>query len=130
MLIKNLLVLKRSLIHSATVLYTISIAILSLVHLTELPKLNTGFDDKIAHFIFYSGLCLFWFMSLYVLKVKSSLLIASLFSFVFGGVIEVLQGVLSIYRTMDVYDLLANCLGVVTMAIVISLKKEVIVKKL
>ena len=122
--------LKHTLIHSATVLYTISIAVLSLVHLTEMPEFNTGFDDKIAHFILYSGLCLFWFMSLYVLKAKSSLLIASLLSIVFGGVIEVLQGVVSIYRTADVYDLLANCLGTLTMALIIFTKKEVIVKKL
>ena len=117
-------------IHSVTVIYTIAIAVLSLAHLTELPELNTGFDDKIAHFILYAGLCLFWFMSLYVLKTKSSLLIASLLSIVFGAVIEVLQGVVSIYRTADIFDLVANCLGVLIMALIIYTKKEVIVKKL
>jgi VanZ family protein len=123
-------VLKNTLIHSVTVIYTIAIAVLSLAHLTELPELNTGFDDKIAHFILYAGLCLFWFMSLYVLKTKSSLLIASLLSIVFGAVIEVLQGVVSIYRTADIFDLVANCLGVLIMALIIYTKKEVIVKKL
>ena len=122
--------LKNTLIHSVTVIYTIAIAVLSLAHLTELPELNTGFDDKIAHFILYAGLCLFWFMSLYVLKTKSSLLIASLLSIVFGGVIEVLQGVVSIYRTTDIFDFVANCLGVLTIALVIYTKKEVIIKKL
>ena len=122
--------LKNTLIHSVTVIYTIAIAVLSLAHLTELPELNTGFDDKIAHFILYAGLCLFWFMSLYVLKTKSSLLIASLLSIVFGAVIEVLQGVVSIYRTADIFDLVANCLGVLIMALIIYTKKEVIVKKL
>ena len=66
--------LKNTLIHSVTVIYTIAIAVLSLAHLTELPELNTGVDDKIVHFVLYAGLCLFWFMSLYVLKTKSSLL--------------------------------------------------------
>ena len=122
--------LKNTLIHSVTVIYTIAIAVLSLAHLTELPELNTGVDDKIAHFILYAGLCLFWFMSLYVLKAKSSLLIASLLSIVFGGVIEVLQGVVSIYRTTDIFDFVANCLGVLTIALVIYTKKEVIIKKL
>ena len=122
--------LKHILIHSATIVYTFSIGVLSLAHLTEVPKLNTGFDDKIAHFVFYAGLCLFWFMSLYVLKKKSSLLLACLLSIVFGAVIEILQGVVSEYRTMDVFDFLANCLGVFIMAIVINVKKEVIVKKL
>jgi len=123
-------VLKNTLIHSATVIYTTSIGILSLAHLTELPEFNTGFDDKIAHFILYAGLCLFWFMSFHVLKTKSSLLIASLLSIVFGGVIEILQGVLSIYRTTDIFDFVANCLGILTMALIIYTKKEVIIKKL
>ena len=122
--------LKNTLIHSVTLIYTISISVLSLAHLTELPELNTGFDDKIAHFILYAGLCLFWFMSFHVLKTKSSLLIASLLSIVFGGVIEILQGVLSIYRTTDIFDFVANCLGILTMALIIYTKKEVIIKKL
>ena len=122
--------LKNALIHSSTAIYTTTIGVLSLAHLTEVPKLNTGFDDKIAHFILYAGLCLLWFMSLYVLKQKSSLLLASLLSIVFGAVIEILQGVVTIYRTTDVFDLVANCLGILTMAFIIYIKKEVIVKKL
>ena len=122
--------LKKTLIHSATVIYTSTIGVLSLVRLTELPKLNTGFDDKIAHFVLYAGLCLFWFMSFYILKNKSSLLLACLLSIVFGAVIEILQGVVSIYRTTDVFDLVANCLGIFTMTLIIYTKKEVIVKNL
>ena len=76
------------------------------------------------------GLCLFWFMSFHILKSKSSLLLASLLSIVFGAVIEILQGVVSIYRTADVFDLVANCLGILTMALIIHTKKEVIIKKL
>lgn len=117
-------------IHSATLLYTISIGILSLAHLKEVPELNTGFDDKIAHFVLYAGFCLFWFMSFHVLKSKSSLLLAALLSIVFGAVIEILQGAVSIHRTTDVFDLVANCLGIFTMALIIYSKKEVIVKKL
>ena len=122
--------LKNVLIYSVTIVYTISIGVLSLAHLTKVPELNTGFDDKIAHFVLYAGLCLFWFMSFHILKSKSSLLLASLFSIVFGAVIEILQGVVSIYRTADVFDLEANCLGILTMALIIHTKKEVIIKKL
>ncbi len=122
--------LKNVLIYSVTIVYTISIGVLSLAHLTKVPELNTGFDDKIAHFVLYAGLCLFWFMSFHILKSKSSLLLASLLSIVFGAVIEILQGVVSIYRTADVFDLVANCLGILTMALIIHTKKEVIIKKL
>jgi VanZ family protein len=123
-------VLKNVLIYSVTIVYTISIGVLSLAHLTKVPELNTGFDDKIAHFVLYAGLCLFWFMSFHILKSKSSLLLASLLSIVFGAVIEILQGVVSIYRTADVFDIVANCLGILTMALIIHTKKEVIIKKL
>lgn len=121
---------KNILIHSSSVGYTISLGILSLVNLTDVPKLNTGYDDKIAHFVLYAGLCLFWFMSLHTLKSKSSLVLASLLSIGFGLIIEILQGIVSIHRTTEVFDLVANCLGVLTMAFIINAKKQVIVKKL
>ena len=121
---------KNILIHSISVGYTISLGILSLVNLTDVPKLNTGYDDKIAHFVLYAGLCLFWFMSLHTLKSKSSLVLASLLSIGFGLIIEILQGIVSIHRTTEVFDLVANCLGVLTMVFIINAKKEVIVKKL
>ena len=129
-LIKRLLVLKKVLIHSVTAFYTLSIGVLSLVRITHVPKLNTGFDDKIAHFIMYAGLCLFWFLSLQTLKKKSSLLIASLLSIGFGTVIEILQSIVSIYRNTELLDIVANCLGVLTMVLIIYVNKEVIVKKL
>lgn len=111
-------------------LYTISIGVLSLVHLKEVPELNTGFDDKIAHFVLHAGLCLFLFMSFHLLKLKSSLLLACIISIVYGAVIEILQGIVSSYRTPEIFDLAANCLGVFVMALIINTKKEVIVKKL
>jgi VanZ family protein len=123
-------VLKNILIHSVNLFYTLSIGLLSLVHISEVPKLNTGFDDKIVHFILYAGLCFTWFISLHTLKKKSSLLLACVISIVFGTVIEFFQGVAFINRTADVFDLLANCLGIFTMAFFIFTKKEAIVKKL
>ena len=117
-------------IHGISVFYTLSIGVLSLVRLTDLPKLNTGYDDKIAHFLIYAFLCLTWFLSLYIFKIKSSLLLASLASIMFGAIIEVLQGQLSAYRVTEALDLLANTLGVLVMAVIIHVKKEVIIKKL
>ncbi len=129
-LIKRLLVLKNILIHSATVVYTTSIGVLSLVRLTVVPKLNTGFDDKIAHFLMYAILCFLLFLSLETLKNKSSLLVATLLAVGFGTVIEILQSIVSSYRTTEVLDIAANCIGALTMAFIIHTKKEVIVKKL
>jgi VanZ family protein len=123
-------VLKAILIHSTTIIYTISTGVLSLIRLTNVPKLNTGFDDKIAHFLMYSLLGFLWFISLETLKKKSSLGIAVILAIGFGTVIEILQSLVSSYRTTEILDIVANCLGVITMAFIVHIKKEDIVKKL
>jgi len=128
--IKRLLVLKNTLIHSINLFYTLTIGVLSLVHLNDVPKLNTGFDDKIVHFILYAGLCLTWFLSLHILKNKSSLFFACLVSILFGIIIEYLQSIVTNYRSTELFDILANCLGIFTMAIIIHANKDLIVKKL
>ncbi len=122
--------LKAILIHSTTIIYTISIGVLSLIRLTNVPKLNTGFDDKIAHFLMYALLGFLWFISLEALKKKSSLGIAVILAIGFGTVIEILQSLVSSYRTTEILDIVANCLGVITMAFIVHIKKEDIVKKL
>ena len=122
--------LKKNFIYAFSIFYTIALTILSLIPLKDLPNLNTGFDDKIGHFLFYAIFCMTWFLSFHSLKIKRSLFAATAFSILFGLIIELLQGEVSYYRTTDVYDFLANTLGTLTMATLIQLKKEVIIKKL
>jgi VanZ family protein len=123
-------VLKKNFIYALSIFYTIALTILSLIPLKDLPNLNTGFDDKIGHFLFYAIFCMTWFLSFHSLKIKRSLFAATAFSILFGLIIELLQGEVSYYRTTDVYDFLANTLVTLTMATLIQLKKEVIIKKL
>ena len=122
--------LKKNFIYALSIFYTIALTILSLIPLKDLPNLNRGFDDKIGHFLFYAIFCMTWFLSFHSLKIKRSLFAATAFSILFGLIIELLQGEVSYYRTTDVYDFLANTLGTLTMATLIQLKKEVIIKKL
>ena len=122
--------LKNVLIYSVTIVYTISIGVLSLAHLTKVPELNTGFDDKIAHFLFYAIFCLMWFLSFYSFKIKRSLFAASAFSILFGLIIELIQSQATVYRTGEVLDFLANTIGALAMTMLIYLKKEVIIKNL
>ena len=121
---------KKTIIYSLSVFYSIALIIVSLVRLNNLPKLNTGFDDKIGHFLFYAIFCMLWFLSFHSLKIKRSLFAAAAFSILFGLIIELLQGVVSDHRTSCVYDFLANTMGALTMTTLIYLKKEVIIKKL
>ena len=121
---------KKITIFSATILYTIVIAVLSLVNLgNNFPELNTGFNDKIAHFLFYAIFCLMWFLSFKSFDLKRSLLIALFFSILFGTVIELIQGIDSIGRTKDVFDFFANIMGAISMAGLIYTKNKLLIKK-
>lgn len=120
----------RIVIFSFSLFYTLVITTLSLVQLGGIPKLNTGFDDKIGHFLCYAILCLMWFLSFYSFKIKRSLFAASAFSILFGLIIEIIQSQATIYRTAEVLDFLANTMGALAMTILIYLKKEVIIKNL
>ena len=121
---------KKITIFSATILYTIVIAVLSLVNLgNNFPTLNTGFNDKIAHFLFYAIFCLMWFLSFKSFDLKRSLLIALFFSILFGTVIELIQGIDSIGRTKDVFDFFANIMGAISMAGLIYTKNKLLIKK-
>ena len=120
----------RIIIFSFSLFYTLVITVLSLVQLRDIPKLNTGFDDKIVHFLIYAIFCLMWFLSFYSFKIKRSLFAASAFSILFGLIIELIQSQATVYRTGEVSDFLANTIGALAMTMLIYLKKEVIIKNL
>ena len=120
----------RIIIFSFSLFYTLVITVLSLVQLRDIPKLNTGFDDKIVHFLIYAILCLMWFLSFYSFKIKRSLFDASAFSILFGLIIELIQSQATVYRTGEVLDFFANTIGALAMTMLIYLKKEVIIKNL
>ena len=121
---------KKSIVFSFTIAYTILIIILSLVQLGDVPKLNTGFDDKIAHFLLYALFCLMWFLSFQFFKIKRSLFLAFAFSVLFGLIIELLQSEVTAYRSADVLDFLANTIGALAMSTLIYIKNEVIIKNM
>ena len=120
----------RIVVFSFSLFYTLVITTLSLVQLDDIPKLNTGFDDKIAHFLCYAILCLMWFLSFYSFKIKRSLFAAFAFSILFGLIIEIIQSQATVHRTAEVLDFLANTIGALAMTMLIYLKKEVIIKNL
>ena len=115
---------KKFIVFTVTVFYTILITVLSLVEPVNIPNLNTEFDDKILHFLLYAVFCLLWFLNLTYFKIKRSLFAASAISILFGLIIELIQGVIIIYRTAEFLDVLANTMGVITMATLIYIKKN------
>jgi VanZ family protein len=73
-----------------------------------MPHVHVPQGDKIMHFLGYFGLTL-WFAGLYPPR---RLWIIALGFFLMGAVLELLQGMLTATRDMDILDLLVNTLAV------------------
>ncbi|AJR03173.1 VanZ family protein [Siansivirga zeaxanthinifaciens] len=111
--------------------YTVALTVACLVNINKFPKVDISFFDKIFHSITYLVLTLLWFSTFFFnfnYKRSKALLYAAGFSSVFGIIIEVLQGVLTVNRSADIYDVLANSLGVLLAGLFIILKRKTAIK--
>ena len=111
--IKSLL--ERKLYFFVGILLTVVITIGSLIsveNVIELPPVN--FADKILHLSAYFLLTFSWLGAFFNknLFFRNSILTA-IIVFVYGIVIEVLQGTITTYRQTDIFDLGANLEGIV-----------------
>lgn len=103
-----------------SIVYTGILTWFSLTQLSLDFRFNLGeFDltDKALHAGAYLGLVMIWklfflFKNSNFQKYRSNLWLVALGSFLFGTLIEVLQGTLTSYREPDWYDMLANGTGV------------------
>lgn len=93
------------------ILTTFIILVLSLINLNRLPFETFNQSDKLEHFIAYFVLMLVWLTALHQQKIKLNKLQLFVLLVLFGIIIEVLQSVLTDYRTLDVFDVLANTIG-------------------
>ena len=116
-----------------TIFYSLALALVCLLPLKELPDIGVSFGDKIFHSLTYVVLAFLWFYALLfhfkTSKIKS-LIYAAAISIVFGIVIEILQGTLTKTRQADVFDVLANSVGVSFAVFLLWLKNSNRVKKL
>lgn len=103
------------------IFYVALITTLSLISLNNLPKINTGHDDKIFHALAYAVFFALVLNYLQIKNVTGAIWIAMIVPIVYGIVIEFLQESLSTARTFDVYDMLANAAGVIIGFIVVKL---------
>lgn len=83
--------------------------------LKKLPDVGISNADKIFHSITYLVLALLWYGTL-LLKFKlpnvKALIYSAIFSIIFGIIIEVLQGMVTVTRKPDFEDVIANSIGV------------------
>lgn len=110
--------------------YTIVLAIFSLISVEPLPRLGSNFDDKIFHALAYGFLVLLWYFTLHSLKKAKPIFIAALFSIIYGIILEVLQGQITVTRNLDIFDALANCIGVIVVSFFLIIRNRTIVKNL
>ncbi|MCB4806799.1 VanZ family protein [Tamlana sp. 62-3] len=114
-----------------TAFYNVALAIVCLINIKELPEVAVSNIDKIFHFVTYALLMCLWYFSLvYTLNFsqKKGLWYAFLIAFVFGIVIEVLQGTITTTRALDVFDVVANTLGALLATLVLSIYNMLQVK--
>lgn len=106
--IKNLLE-RNSLLFA--ILLTGIIAYLSLITLTIEIPVKISFFDKILHFSAYFTLSISWMF--HFRNKRKSLKLILLCVFLFGILLEFMQGWFNPNRTKDVYDMLANGSGII-----------------
>ena len=127
MITKLLLVLKKWAL-PILVVYVLALTIGSLAHVGDLPSLGSSFDDKIIHLIAYFFFTVLVFNYCNELKMRHAIFISAISVIVYGIIIEVLQHVMTSYRTLDVYDAIANTLGVVFATIIIRIRNKLKLK--
>jgi len=110
--------------------YTIVLTVFSLIAIKSLPKLGTNYDDKIFHALAYGLLVLLWYFTLNSFKKVKPIFIAALCSIIYGIIIEVLQGQLTMVRNFDILDVFANCIGVIIASLFLVIRNRTIVKNL
>ena len=114
--IKNLL--RDKLLVIIAIVISLSVLTLSLI---KMP--NTGITlvniDKAYHSFAYFTLTIFWLLSFYKIPKKKYLI--TLCCIIYGIIIEVLQNVITDYRTGEYLDVLANSIGCLLALFVFSM---------
>lgn len=95
-----------------------------------MPDLEVEYADKFVHTIAYALLCFIWYLVLKSFKFSKALLIAAGIAIIYGIILEVLQGTLTEGRTLDLYDVLANCIGVGFISSILIIRNKTLVKNL
>ncbi len=101
---------------------TLFLAVLSL---SAVPKLNLGLGiksgDKYLHFVAYFGLTILWYFALKErINEKVFKFFVPLALILYGIILEGLQSGLTTYRTGDIYDAIANTVGVIVALLVFN----------
>lgn len=108
--------LNKKLVFILAITWTVLITYLSLATIDSSigSAIKIPHKDKIVHFIFYFIFVCLWTISLSSGPYKSKVgIVILLIAIVYGILMEVFQGLLTIDRTPDQYDVIANSSGAI-----------------
>ena len=108
------------------ILWTVTVAFISLVSLEGAPKLTFSFADKIIHGCVYFIFSLVWFYAFYKgittrFLQKNAIVASAIFGILYGILIEILQETLVENRQGDWQDALANTIGTLFAVVLIKM---------
>ncbi len=103
-------------------LWTIFVAYMCLANFKSLPKIGISYPDKYVHVTFHFVFTILWSFYLQVKNTNrmSSLVKVVIASVIYGGIIEIAQGLFTTTRQADIVDVLANTIGAI-LAVVMML---------
>jgi len=111
------ILLARNYIFIASIFYTTGVTFLLLSPSKNIPKVSLiPSIDKLGHAMIFLLLGFVWLARFFFKKEqikKSSFFIVLGVVFIYGIIIEVLQGTLFTSRTADIWDVIANTIGIV-----------------
>jgi VanZ family protein len=97
------------------IIYTLLITTVLLIPSTEIPRIKVSFIDKIAHVLIHGCLSLIWLWYRFSgdkchISLKNVFVVLFI-CFSYGVVIEVAQHLLTLTRSFDIFDIVANGFG-------------------
>ncbi|WP_299397773.1 VanZ family protein [uncultured Gelidibacter sp.] len=110
------------------VAYAIVLLVLSLITLGSIETLGSSIDDKIHHSGAYFVLTWLIFNYLKTLKIKNALIIALFAASTYGVLMELFQDFLTVNRTFDVYDMIANIFGAIFAVLFVVVYRKLKIK--
>jgi VanZ family protein len=110
---------------AAALFWTGVILFFCLENAKDIPQINIPYIDKVVHAIFHFVFTTLWFLY-FKKKLSSSIIVQPLtwsfvFSLLFGISIELMQQYITLTRSADVIDVLANTVGASLVVITILL---------
>lgn len=95
------------------VIFQVGVTVMMLISSSGLPGVEIPFFDKIAHMGVYAVSLLLWVFVFFKSVLKKNTLVSRVFGvlLLYGMVIEVVQGKWIPDRSFDLWDVMANILG-------------------